>query len=109
MLTKICDYINGALEDGDFVIGISIDQSSFFSLIPQDKLHDKFHSWYNIRDDALTVLREYVTGRRVKAKVGEFESEFYPLLVGLAQGSCWSGRSSTLYVPSLFEAAKLYG
>ena len=66
MLTKICDYINGALEDGDFVIGISIDQSSFFSLIPQDKLHNKFQSWYNIRDDALTVLREYVTGRKAE-------------------------------------------
>ena len=68
-------------------------------MIPQDKLHDKFHSLYNIRDDALTILREYVTGIRIKAKAGEFESEFYPLLVGLAQGSCGSGRASTLYVP----------
>ena len=60
-----------------WVVGVTIGVE-LFSLIPLDKFHHEFYSGYKISGDALIIFGEYVTGRKVEEKDGEFESDFYP-------------------------------
>ena len=88
---------------------LNIDQSQFYNLCNVPELLIRLRDWFGIEGDALRTLEAYVKGRRMNCKVGNYESDYIDVKIGLIQGNNVAGRLASLFVCVLVLVGRKFG
>jgi len=85
-LIEVIDKISGALDDGNYTLGIFLDLSKAFDTLYHEKLLAKLQH-HGIRGVALDWFRSYLSDRHQQAHFAGSFSGLAPILCGVPQGS----------------------
>ena len=85
---KLLNYILPSLSTGESVAGcVFLDFSKAFDTVSHDMLLLKLNR-YGVRDNALLLIKSYLSNRSQYVSVNETDSPSLPVEVGVPQGSC---------------------
>ena len=85
-LIEVIDKISGALDDGNYTLGIFLDLSKAFDTLDHEKLLAKLQH-HGIRGVALDWFRSYLSDRHQQVHFAGSFSGLAPILCGVPQGS----------------------
>ena len=100
-LLRIIEDWKQALDENKYVAAILMDLSKAFDCLPHDLLLLKLKA-YGVSENAIKLLKSYLTNRKQCVKLGTFISDFQPILKGVPQGSILVLFSST-YLLMIFS------
>ena len=75
-----------ALDDRKYVGAVLMDLSKAFDCMPHNPLLAKLQD-YGLSNEAITLMRSYLTGRRQRVKIGSTTSAWLEIQKGVPQGS----------------------
>ena len=88
-LTELDSFISHERNDGKDVAHVGTDQSGAYNCADHDIFLGKLEL-LGLGSLALKIFRSYLTGRKTRAKIGNFISEPISLTAGFPEGSCLS-------------------
>ena len=74
------------MDENKYVAAILMDLSKAFDCLPHDLLLLKLKA-YGVSENAIKLLKSYLTNRKQCVKLGTFISDFQPILKGVPQRS----------------------
>ena len=96
-IIKLTNRIYSSLNSKEYNANILIDYKKAFDTVNHTILIEKmFH--YGIRGSTLTLIRNYLTGRKQYVAIGGVRSEVRDVTLGIPQGSCLGPLLFILYV-----------
>ena len=108
-LTKIVSDIQELNFLGHNVILILLDQSAAFDTVNHSTLIYKLEHFFGIKDDALELIKSYLTNRTFSVKLPKNTSSPKPLSHGVPQGSLLGPLLYALYTAELESIISKYG
>ena len=107
-LIEILDELYQGVEDKDITSLMALDQSAAFDCVCPKILIDKMRL-YNIGDDALNWVQDYLTGRTEYVILGGAQSKMHSVTRGVPQGSVIRPLLYALYTNKITEVVKSPG
>ena len=86
ILLKMMEDWRKALDDRKYVGAVLMDLSKAFDCMPHNLLLAKLQA-YGLSNEAITLMRSYLTGRRQRVKIGSTTSAWLEIQKGVPQGS----------------------
>ena len=86
ILLKMMEDWRKALDDRKYVGAVLMDLSKAFDCMPHNLLLAKLQA-YGLSNEAITLMRSYLTGRRQRVKIGSTTSSWLEVKKGVPQGS----------------------
>ena len=86
ILLKMMEDWRKALDDRKYVGAVLMDLSKAFDCMPHNLLIAKLHA-YGLSNEAITLMRSYLTGRRQRVKIGSTTSAWLEIQKGVPRGS----------------------
>ena len=83
---RIIEDWKQALDDNKYVAAILMDLSKAFDYLPHDLLLLKL-KYYGLSENALKLMKKYLTNRKQCVKLGSIKNDFEAILKGVPQGS----------------------
>ena len=99
-VTSLTEYLHQSLNSKNTIINIFIDLRKAFDTVNHQILLKKLEK-YGIRNQALEFLKNYLTGRTQRVRIGTDISTPRPITIGLQQGTCLAPLLFLLYVNDL--------
>ena len=104
-LLRIIEDWKQALDDNKYVAAILMDLSKAFDCLPHDLLLLKL-KYYGLSENALKLMKSYLTNRKQCVKLGSIKSNFEAILKGVPQGSILGPVLFNIFINDIFHFAK---
>ena len=104
-LLRIIEDWKQALDDNRYVAAILMDLSKAFDCLPHDLLLLKL-KYYGLSENALKLMKSYLTNRKQCVKLGSIKSDFEAILKGVPQGSILGPVLFNIFINDIFHFVK---
>ena len=104
-LLRIIEDWKQALDDNKYVAAILMDLSKAFDCLPHDLLLLKL-KYYGLSENALKIMKSYLTNRKQCVKLGSIKSDFEAILKGVPQGSILGHVLFNIFINDIFHFVK---
>ena len=104
-LLRIIEDWKQALDDNKYVAAILMDLSKAFDCLPHDLLLLKL-KYYGLSENALKLMKSYLTNRKQCVKLGSIKSNFEAILKGVPQGSILGPVLFNIFINDIFHFVK---
>ena len=106
-LLRIIEDWKQALDDNKYVAAILIDLSKAFDCLPHDLLLLKL-KYYGLSENALKLMKSYLTNRKQCVKLGSIKSVSEAILKGVPQGSILGPVLFNIFINDIVKSCSLY-
>ena len=106
VLKMVTDFLLAA-DRGEVTLLSLLDLSAAFDTVDHDILINRLYHSFGLRDNALSWIKSFITGRTQRVKVGDQYSVYYEVDYGVPQGSVLGSIQFLLYIADVLIAARL--
>ena len=104
-LLRIIEDWKQALDDNKYVAAILMDLSKAFGCLPHGLLLLKL-KYYGLSENALKLMKNYLTNGKKCVKLGSIKSDFEAILKGVLQGSILGPVLFNIFINDIFHFVK---